>query len=250
MKKTNVLIVEDEFLIAKDLSLRLQSMGYRINTMASSSKEAWKELQKQQTDLCILSIQLMGREEGISLAHRINLQYKIPIVFFTSSNASLTIAKARDTKPSAYILKLFNGNELQKVIDLTISNFSNNKQNSNFDEDKNNALQGHSLFSNESIFVRKRERYYRVKYADILWIEAQSNYSVVVTAQEKYILAITLGKVATKLFSPDFIRVNRSFIVNRSQVNSIEGNSIFINDQRIPVSKNNRVNFFSYFQML
>lgn len=131
----------------------------------------------------------------------------------------------------------------------TPKDFSN-KQMTNFDDHQNITSQQDSFFSNESIFIRKRERHYRVKYADIFWIEAQSNYSIIVTSKEKYIIATTLGKVGAKLPTSTFVRVNRSFIVNRSHVDALEGNSIFINENRIMVSKNNRTNFFSHFHIL
>ena len=61
MEKIKILIVEDEVFIAKDISLRLESMGYQITGMAATTEEAIVELNRQTPDLCIIDIQLILR---------------------------------------------------------------------------------------------------------------------------------------------------------------------------------------------
>jgi len=249
MEKIKIFIVEDEFFIAQDISIRLQKLGYQVIGVADSAENALRELKNQKPDICIVDIKLKGEIDGITLAHQINNSYQLPLIFLTSFKDDLAIRRAKEAKPAAYMFKPFNDQELQIAIDLAITNFSKiNSQNvlGKEEENKNSKL----FFLNESIFVRKKHKFYRVNYDDILWIAAQSNYSIIVTQKEKYTLAVTLGQIVKKLSMPYFARVSRSYFINLNKIDSIEGNSIFINGQMIAVSKSNRAIVFQHFNIL
>ena len=81
----------------------------------------------------------------------------------------------------------------------------------------------------------------RVKFEDILWIEALENYVVVNTFKDKYTIHFTMKSIAEKMPADKFVRVHRSFIVNMSKVKSIEDNSVIIKSESgskvIPIGK-------------
>ncbi|MFK7969992.1 MAG: LytR/AlgR family response regulator transcription factor [Bacteroidia bacterium] len=251
MNKLRVLIVEDEFLIAQDLSMRLEKMGYEIVELLDTASDAISFLQKHEVDICILDINIRGDRDGVELAHQINKTKRIPLIFLTSYNDELTMTRAKDARPSAYMLKPFNDIELHMAIDLAVNNFAAVQQ----DEPASEVLDEDSssdnlMVLNESIFLKKKDRFQRVKFSDILWIEAQSNYSTVVTKEEKYVLAITLKIVEDRIKTDHFFRVSRSFVVNLQHVEAIEGNTLLVFGKQIAVSKNKKDSLFQRFNIL
>jgi DNA-binding LytR/AlgR family response regulator len=91
------------------------------------------------------------------------------------------------------------------------------------------------------IFIKKNSALVRLKYEDILWVEALENYVIFNTFSEKFTIHFTMKAVETKLPTNKFTRVHRSFIVNTSRINIIEDNSVIIKTQEgtksIPIGK-------------
>lgn len=96
------------------------------------------------------------------------------------------------------------------------------------------------------IFIKKNSALVRLKYDDILWVEALENYVIFNTFNEKYTIHFTMKAVENKLPSSKFTRVHRSFIVNTSRINVIEDNAIIIKvhdgSKSIPIGKSYKEN--------
>ncbi|SMO72814.1 two component transcriptional regulator, LytTR family [Saccharicrinis carchari] len=95
--------------------------------------------------------------------------------------------------------------------------------------------------SGTEIFIKNNSSLVRVKYQDILWIEALENYVVVNSFNEKYTIHFTMKAIADKMPADKFVRVHRSFIVNISKIKVIEDNSVVIKTETgskvIPIGK-------------
>lgn len=78
------------------------------------------------------------------------------------------------------------------------------------------------------IFIKKNSSLVKLKYEEILWVEALENYVIVNTFDDKYTIHFTMKSIEKKLPSSKFSRVHRSYIVNTSSINLIEDNSILI----------------------
>lgn len=93
----------------------------------------------------------------------------------------------------------------------------------------------------DEIFIKKNSALVRLKYDDILWVEALENYVIFNTYADKYTIHFTMKAIEQKLPSTMFTRVHRSFIVNTRSINLIEDNSIVINtkegNKTIPIGK-------------
>ncbi len=93
----------------------------------------------------------------------------------------------------------------------------------------------------DEIFIKKNSALVRLKYDDILWVEALENYVIFVTFSEKYTIHFTMKAIEQKLPSNKFTRVHRSFIVNTKGITVIEDNSIIIKThdgkKSIPIGK-------------
>jgi DNA-binding LytR/AlgR family response regulator len=78
------------------------------------------------------------------------------------------------------------------------------------------------------IFIKKDSTLVRLKYDEILWIEALENYVIFNTFNEKFTIHFTMKAIEQKLPQDKFIRVHRSFIVNTSSIDAIEDNSVLV----------------------
>lgn len=91
------------------------------------------------------------------------------------------------------------------------------------------------------IFIKKDATLVRLKYSEILWIEALENYVIFNTFNEKFTIHFTMKAVEQKLPQDKFTRVHRSFIVNTSSIDAIEDNSVLIKvhdgTKSIPIGK-------------
>jgi DNA-binding LytR/AlgR family response regulator len=94
------------------------------------------------------------------------------------------------------------------------------------------------------IFIKNNSSLVRVKYDDILWIEALENYVVLNTFREKYTIHFTMKSITDRMPSDRFMRIHRSYIVNFSKIKAIEDNSVIIKTDNgnkiIPIGKSYR----------
>ncbi len=100
------------------------------------------------------------------------------------------------------------------------------------------------LKQSTEIFIKNSGSLVRIKYDDILWIEALENYVVLNTFNEKYTIHFTMKAISEKMPLDRFIRIHRSFIVNFSKIKMIEDNSVYIKTENttkiIPIGKSYR----------
>ncbi len=91
------------------------------------------------------------------------------------------------------------------------------------------------------IFIKKNSTLVRLKYDEILWIEALENYVIFNTYKEKFTIHFTMKAIEQKLPSKKFTRVHRSYIVNTSRIEVIEDNSVLVRTEEavrsIPIGK-------------
>jgi signal transduction histidine kinase len=120
VKRPNILIVEDEIIIARDIQAQLVGMGYAVAGHVVSGQEAVASADALRPDLVLMDIQLAGSMDGIVAAQAIRDQFFIPVVFLSAFAADAIIARAKLTEPYGYILKPFSERELHTVIEMAL----------------------------------------------------------------------------------------------------------------------------------
>ena len=120
MKKSKILIVEDETVIATDLSLRIQAMGYTVCATTVSGAEAVHLAELHRPDLVLMDIVLKGPMDGIEAAERIRSELGIAIVFITSYADEARLQRAKLILPFGYIIKPFHERELKATIEIAL----------------------------------------------------------------------------------------------------------------------------------
>ena len=122
MSKLRVLIVEDEPVIAENISMYLDNNDFEVSGIAYDSDEAKDQLENNTPDAAILDVNLESEEDGIDIATRINQHYQIPFLFLTSYSDKETLHRAKAVNPSGYIVKPFNEKTLLASLEIAISN--------------------------------------------------------------------------------------------------------------------------------
>ena len=120
-KAINILIVEDELLIAKNLSHKLESLGYKIVGIVSCGADAIQRAGEMEPDLILMDIVIKGDIDGIETAVIINQKFDIPIIYTTAYADDETLQRAENTGSYGYLLKPFKQRELHATIKIALS---------------------------------------------------------------------------------------------------------------------------------
>ncbi len=248
IEKANILVVEDEAILGMDMINRLNKMGYATLPLARNPEKALEILSNSQPDILMLDIHLGSKHmDGIALATEIKKRYDLPFIFLTSHATDHYIERAKAVKPSAYILKPFRDKEIRIAIEVALANFSGGQHSGG---KQSGGQQSLTLTINDSLFLKKDDHFERVKFEQILWLEADGNYTEIQTTSATYIYSTILKKIESSLPKDLFFRVHRSYIVNRKSITGFSGNMLIVNDRKIPVSKQHRDMVFSWFNTI
>lgn len=230
-----ILIVEDNMLIAAKISMLLEELGYEVLGLMPRAEEALSFIQKTPPDILLLDIKLKGEMDGVELAELIQKKRNIPIIYLTSNSDEATFNRAKATRPYAFISKPYKKIDLKRAITLTLNLIENKKE--AFQNASNTGTEDSPFILNDRIFVRHKERMVKIFIKDILYIEAERNYSRIFTKGKAYILAMTLKIIEEKLSGMNFLRIHRSFIINISQLDEISERFVIIEQKAIPIGK-------------
>lgn len=94
-----------------------------------------------------------------------------------------------------------------------------------------------------TLYIKSEGKIIKVDTHDLLYAEAQGNNVRIVTGDRTVTTVITFSAFEDQLPKTDFIRVHRSFIINKSKIQVIEGNRVFIGKTEIPIGQNYREDF-------
>ena len=120
MSEKRILVVEDEAIVAMDIQVNLENLGYIVPVMVSSGEEALKKAEEFRPDLVLMDIMLKGDMDGIDAADRIRSDLDIPVVYLTAYADDDTLSRAKITEPFGYIVKPFTERELHSTIEMAI----------------------------------------------------------------------------------------------------------------------------------
>ncbi len=128
MRQENILIVEDERIIALDLQRRLIRFGFPNPVITTNGLDALKAIDTNKPDIILMDIMLSSDFDGIETATIINEKYNIPLIFLTAYSDEKTVERAKKAEPYGYILKPFKEKELYTTIDIALYKFESNEK--------------------------------------------------------------------------------------------------------------------------
>ena len=184
MSKIKPLIVEDVPVIAENISLYLDNNDFEVSGIAYDSEDAMQQLKENTPDAVLLDINLESDTDGIDIARYIQEHYQLPFIFLTSYSDRSTLERAKQVKPSGYIVKPFNERTLLASLEIAISNHA---------EEANHAL--------PKLVMEKVNRQLRSPLSEREFELSQMIYEGKTNTQIAETLFITVNTVKTHLKS-------------------------------------------------
>ena len=201
------------------LKVMLEGMGHKVVGIAHSKEKGMELIHKGGFNMAILDINLNGGIEGVDLGRELR-KTRTPFLFLTSYADRYTLEKAKEVVPGAYVLKPFTEEEVFTGLEMAMLHAEKK------DENAINIKDGH--------------RSQLLDPDDILYIKADNIYVEVFTHDRKIVSRQTLS-AALEILPPDqFIRVHRSYAVNRRKIETLGRSSLQIGRVTIPISRSYR----------
>lgn len=209
-----ILIVEDDALIAEHLKEIIGDESKDIVHIAYSGLEAMTILKEQTFDLLLLDINMESAVMGIELATYVNEHYQIPFIFITAQSDKQIVNRAVSMHPAAFIIKPFSPVSVQAAINIV----------------------RHSI-SKDKLVIRDAYKDIVIPMNSILYGKASNNYVEIYSSKRRWVVRSTLLNLLEQLPPDKFIQIHRSFFVNTSFVESVTSSKIVVNGEVLPVSK-------------
>ncbi|WP_299465083.1 response regulator [uncultured Microscilla sp.] len=211
----NILIVEDDPIFAQGLQIMLEDMGYHPLGIAQEANEALRLMSATQPDLVLMDIHIRGTMDGIEVAEQMKQRsLMIPVIFLTSLQNQEVFARAKQTNPFAYLSKPVEIDQLQRAIELALHKYAH--KSSHLNEWANDvAIQN-------SFFVKVGRRIQKVNIPDIYYLEVDRNYSTIMLKDQPLKVRMTFKELSQKLPDHQFLKINKSYIVNLAKVDNAD----------------------------
>lgn len=235
-RKIQVLLVEDELIIADYMQECLQKLGYEVCGVCINYSEAIEALHSSLPDIVLVDITLKGAKNGIDVGNYIRQNYQIPFVFATSHSDKNTIDTAKKALPYAYLIKPFSEEDLYAVIETALMHYGRQKSKEELPSGDDTVL------INNAVFIKHKSKFVKIILDDLVYVEANDNYCNLFTASAGYALKTTL-KTLLDLLPEYFLRVHRSYVINLRHLKGFDADMVSVLNKELPIGK-------SFFPML
>jgi DNA-binding LytR/AlgR family response regulator len=243
MSALRIMIVEDEPVIADEIAATIEDLGYNIACKVLHSKDVTALFRAHEPDLVLMDINLGKGPDGVQLAGEIKAVKNVPLIFLTSYSDKVTVDKAKLVNPDGYIVKPFDEKDLQVAIEIAFHRFE--QQHKPAAEEK-----PETFLVNKHLFIRSKSRLVKLNPEEVIYAEAQSNYTLVKTEKDKFMLSTTLGVIEEKLLPFGFFRLHRSYLANLAKIDAIEEDHVIIGGEAVPVSKKQKQDLLNHITQL
>lgn len=183
-------------------------------------------------DLLLLDIE-MPELSGLDLVRL--LPQPAPAVILVTSHRDFAV-EAFDLRVVDYLIKPVNFTRFHQAITRAIAQRETPRE-AKPPRPEATAMLPEPGSSDQNLFVKINNRMVRLNFDEVLFIEALSTYSVLVTATQKHIVYATLKSLEERVPFGHFQRVHRSYIVNTQRIEVIEDNMLRLGPYEVPVGK-------------
>jgi DNA-binding LytR/AlgR family response regulator len=227
------IIIDDEPLARQGLQLLLQNLSaVTIKATFSNAIDAGTYLQKEMADIIFLDInmpELNGMDFVKSLLNR-------PLVIFVTAYPQYAL-DSYDLDAVDYLVKPVRLERLIKAVnkaDLYLKVLNPGAENSLIES-----------IEQDYVFIKADRKFTKVFFKDILYIEGLKDYVVIKMADKKIVTAMNIKTIAGQLPPQIFARVNKSFVVNTSNIASVDSYHVYIDNEEIPIGESFKNDFLN-----
>lgn len=207
----NCLIIDDDKLSRSIIEKCIEKTSFiKKHQSFPSAVQAINYLQEtdETVDLIFLDIE-MPEMSGLDFLHI--LQGQTPQIIFVSGREDYAL-EAFELNVTDYLLKPISFPRFYKAVEKAWK--------------KNRAAKIEETDNYEEFYIKNNNNLVKVRYSDIIWVEALENYITINTFDEKYTIHHTLKAIVDKLPAGKFFRIHRSYVINASKINLISSNSV------------------------
>ena len=225
------IIVDDQPIARKGVKKLVEEIpALELSGSFNSAKAAAVFMEENPVDLVFLDIQMPGAS-GIEFARSIP---KTTLVIFITAFTEYAL-DSYEVDAVGYLVKPVEPAKFRKAVEKALAYHS-----LLMDEEKK-AVEN---VGDEYIFVKSDRRYFKVNLKDILFIEGLKDYVVIQLEGKRIITRMSLKSIQELLPQSAFLRINRSYVINREQIDSFDNNDVFIKSYEIAIGNSFRETFF------
>ena len=223
MRKLTCIIVDDEPMARKILQEFAEQVPYlELLGRFESAVKAEEFLTANTPDIIFLDIE-MPKVTGLQMLKRINIE---SMVILTTAFPQYAL-DGYELDIIDYLLKPFGLQRFLKAVQKA-KDYSDMK------------LAPTHAPAPSYIFIKSDKRIEKVELDDILYAEVLGNYMTIYTDRKKIVAYLTMKSLESQLSPAHFIKIHQSFLVNRSKIDSVEGNDLRVGAATLPISRNYR----------
>lgn len=226
------IVIDDEPLGRKGVKMLVEEMpNIELLEEFGNPIEAGAFLQENEVDLIFLDIE-MPRMSGIDFLRNLP---NPPMVIFTTAYPQYAL-EGFELDVVDYLVKPIRFERFFKAV--TKAQAIKNAM------DGVDAANNFTMTDEDHVFVRADRKYIKLYLKEIDTIEGLKDYSIIHTNGVKTITAMNLKTIEGQLPQDTFIRVNKSYIVNKNHITQVESDNIHIGVKQVPIGERYRQEFF------
>jgi len=225
------IIVDDEPIARKGIKKLVEQIPQlELLDCFNSAESAAEYIKTDDVDLIFLDIQMQGIN-GIEFARSIP---KHTLIIFTTAYSEYAL-DSYEVDAIDYLVKPIDPAKFRKAVDKAIT------YHSLLLEEEEKKVEN---IEDEYIFVKSDRRFFKVNLKDILFIEGLKDYVIIQMDEQRIITRMNVKTIHDLLPKSIFLRINRSYIVNKSRIDSFDNNDVFIKSYEIAIGNFYRDTFF------
>lgn len=262
-EKINILIVEDESIVALDLATALHQDGYEVIGIAAHAEEAIRLFNQHAADIVLMDIHLAGPKDGIDTVVDLMNIRQTPVIYLTAFTDNATVQRVKHTYPAAFLAKPYQVSNVRIAIELALNSFARRPvapanpgvvlppiRPGVTPNDLFPAIAGEAgptkepfLQMGDFVFIKYNYQFIKIRLADILFVQADRNHISLHTRDKKFVLRLSLGQFFDRLLFDRLVRIHRSYAVNIDAIQSFTEQTVLTGKGEFPIGRNYKEGF-------
>ncbi len=230
------LAVDDEPHALKLLQMYVEKVPFLELTLATTSP--WKALsflQAGKADLAFLDIQM----EDLTGLQMLEIANKTCPIILTTAYSEYAL-DGYQFQVADYLLKPYSFERFLKAIQKVRTQINSKAGITRSEESSNKNAPGHIFIKGDA-----KNKFHRVRFQEIYYVEGLKNYVKFVCKDKNIVSLQNMKTLETILPEFQFVRIHKSYIINLDVITEVDGNTVLLNEQRLPIGQSYRSTFFN-----